>query len=291
MTDAAANQASPTSPEGGSTDELSLKEWVTGNLQLLIAVGSVGLLILRVVRVSHGSFAVEQRLITAGSALSVIFGALAPVTPYLLFAATAATGVLGVTTSRASRRSAREEAMIFFTLMAVGILLIAYNVPWIMIPYLALWLLVISAAAWLGELVVVEHRINPWRYWRDCRSSGVRVMKGTAVMWVCAALVFTLLQVGLDDRPWIPAEHVSSSQTNLVGYVLSDDSGKLTVMTATSRQLVLVDDSHVTETFCQVARHGRWARLQVSLQRFPTPVQLLGWEAQPSPGQTCPLIK
>ena len=290
MTDAAVH-ASSAPPDGGAPDELSLKEWIAKNIQLLIAVGSVGLLILRVVRVAHGSSAVEQRLITAGSALSVIFGALAPVTPYLLFAATVATGIGGVSNCRASRRAARQEAMIFFTLMAVGILLIAYTVPWPMIPYLALWLLVISAAAWLGDLVVVEHRINPWRYWRERRSSGVRLLKGTAVMWVCAALVFILLQVGLDDRPWIPSEHISSGTTNLVGYVLSDDSGKLTFMTDTTRELVLVDGNRATETFCHVTRHGRWARLQGSLQRFPTLVQVLGWEAQPSPGATCPLLK
>ncbi|MGH9125869.1 MAG: hypothetical protein ACRDZ8_14255 [Acidimicrobiales bacterium] len=277
-------------PRGGEDDASSSRlEWATGNLQLLIACASVALLILRVVRVGHGSFEAEQRLITAGSVLSVIFGALAPVIPYLVFVATAALGVSAIKGWRHPVAAVRREAMVSFTLLAVGAILVAFNIPWPMIPYLGAWLLVIWVAARAGYMMIVDHRFNPLAYVRDLRRAHAKVLQTTAIMWLCAGLAFTLIQVGLDDRPWLPAERLMSTRpsASLVGYVLSDDSGQLTVLTDTDRQIVLIDGSTVTRSACHVVRHGRWARFEGKLESYPTIVQLLGWELEPSAGPPC----
>ncbi len=284
-------------PEYGEKPPTPVSAWFSSNIKNLLIPAPLLLVALRVVRVGHGSVEAEQELIGAGTVLSVVFGALAPVVPYLLFATTVAMAIAGFMKSCDKREASegvnearRKQAMVFFTLLLVGLTLVVSSVPWPMLPYLAVWLLLL----WLGFSVAFCGIVR--RRWPT--PSQLRKIGASGTIWICAALTFSLLQIGLDDRPWLPSEHIvyssiSNKKSNIVdvvGYVLKSESGTLTVLQASDRKIILLSQTSITSRqVCNLDRHNWWADVQASLSRKPTLLQLVTNEMGPASAEPCQL--
>ena len=295
-----ATEAAPPGQADGDAEPASVPGWLSSNIKNLLIPVPLLLVALRVVRVGHGSVQAEEELITAGSAVTVVFGALAPVVPYLLFASAAGLAVAGYKKwdagVDASGEAGRRQAIVLWTLAAVACTLIVSSVPWPMLPYLAAWLVVILLCSCLAYwVIVIRPRTSP-RGMKDLiRKNFISV---PATVWICAALAFSLLQIGLDDRPWLPAEHLTAGDvsnqkpapTDVVGYVLKSEGGVLTVMER-DRRIVLVPEAALRREVCRIDRHSWWARVEASLSRKSTLLQLVTNEPSPADGDSCPTSK
>jgi hypothetical protein len=285
------NQETAGRGETDSNRASSVGEWL-GKVPFAATLIPVVLVILRVTRVSRGQVPTELQLVGSSGALAVVFGALASVIPYLLVGVVASLAAGGAVDWRQYHdrpdcpecRDSKERALILWTAaLSLGSLALL-TVPLWELLFLVVWAAALTLGMWIFYRVVVgQWRPNP------------------GPLIVAAALAFLLIQVGFDDRLWVPpaiityiplpeSGHITGEQVT-VGYVLKQDSDSVTFVYDYDRTIARVQSQGLTVQLCSLPRTRGLGLLESRVQASRSLLELLTNEARPSNRSCRDLIK
>jgi hypothetical protein len=267
--------------------KLSLGDVISGAALVAVVIVTV-----RVIRVAHGIYPTELALIEQEKTLSVIFGSVAPVIPYLTIYL-AALLVVWMFQSRRRQSVAEEQLQAIRNASTTsdrkeiepprdivvnsGYLLFATSVTAIVVVFVTtsigeLLFASIAVAALFGVVaaVIKWQRMHKARWLPPPIPEGQR-WQTTALLMALA--VFLVVQLGFDDSMWTPAELVTVAHQPQIVYVLGSSGPNTEAILASSRKLVQFPTSALmTSRLCN-EQHAKLG-LEVILGRWPSIYQL-----------------
>ena len=223
-------------PEAGADGRWSLASQIFGTSKEgrkeLLAFIPLVLLALRISAVSHDQISTERTLISKEGVLDVIFGAFAPLYPYLLFLTTVGFILLAL-----FGPSERRLFAAFFSL--VLLLLTLIHLPAEGLVYMTVWCLAVGGSLLLLRFLICRFAV---------RDRGVSRPQAVLQVFSMTVLALVLFQIGTDDAVWVHAEEISYYQlkdnhrtTNtMTGYVIDSEWGDITVLRDSDRTIQII---------------------------------------------------
>ena len=265
-----------------------------------IAVVAAAVVTVRVIRVSHGRYPTQLALIGQEKTLSVIFGSIAPVIPYIMIylaallivwmfqqsrnRAPAAGHPDAVHDASASNDGNKVEQQGFIATIHGRYVLFAVAVTVILVIFVTtsigelLFASIAVAILFTVIAVIIKLLRSHPIAWLPAPIPAGQPWQATALLIALAA--FLVVQLGFDDSMWAPAEVVIVDHRPQIVYVLGSSGPSTEAIFANSRNLVQIPTSAlITARFC-AERHGK-VGLEAKLSSWPNIYQLFAHE----PGQ------